>query len=243
MSVFTAYKATIQFRDRVYGGTPRDPRVIEGWLKSKAGIEDADELRRVTLRTLVELGTVPEDATAEELDAAIARVAQTRQTNGFKRDPELGLYLESRVVKAAIKEATNILYAGERWGATKKGPKQFVAERVFPVPDKLPLGKQEPDGIELFVGHVSGPAGKQSTLTYYEYVVRPMLVVTLLVLRDSVDRGRWMELWELMGENGLGALRSQGAGRFDLVNWEPVDPEEARLLARSGSAPSVVLVG
>lgn len=218
--------ATIRFRDRVMGATPRDPRVIEGWLKAKAGIDSAEELRRMTLRTLQELGTVPEDATEDDLEQAIAQIARTKQTNGFKRDPELGLYLESRIVKAAIKEATNILYAGDRWGPTRKGPKQFVAERIFCLPDRLFLGRQEPDGIDLFVGHVSGPSGKQATLTYHEYVVNATIQVGIKCVRNSLTHEQWMELWELMAENGLGALRSQGYGRFTLVGWERVSKEE-----------------
>ena len=42
--------------------------------------------------------------------------------------------------EAALKESVHILYAGDRWGKTKKGPKSFVAERVFLEGDRIYLG-------------------------------------------------------------------------------------------------------
>ena len=43
--LWAVYHATLVFRDKLVGGTPKDPRLIEGWLRSKAGIEDPQELR------------------------------------------------------------------------------------------------------------------------------------------------------------------------------------------------------
>lgn len=223
MSVFTTYRCDIKFRDKLMGGTPKDPKIIEGWLRSKAGISDAEELRQSMLRTLLELGAeVSSEMSYEELVKASDHLAASRQTNGFKRD-ESGLFVDSRTLKALLKEVTNILYAGDRWGKTKKGPRAFLAERVFPVEDRIYLGRNEPDGVDLFIGHVTGPQGPRSNLTYYEYVTGAAVSFHLKVLRasDDIDTA-WPEIWELAGENGWGALRSQGFGRFDVVDFEPV---------------------
>lgn len=223
-SVFTTYHARIELRDRIMGGTPTNPRVIEGWLRSKAGIEDEVEVRQAMLRTLRELDPDTEfdpDASFEELVKASERLAASTQTNGFKKDDH-GLFVESRQVKAAIKECVNILFAAERWGKTKKGPKSFVAERVFINPDRLHLGVTEPTGIDLMIGHVSGPAGKRSTITYHEYVERPTLEFDVMVAEDAVSAKQWAQVWVLAQENGVGALRSQGHGRFDVTEWKRV---------------------
>lgn len=217
--LFARYQATLQFRDRLVGGVPKRADVMYGWIRTKAGVEDVEEIRQMMLRTLGELGVeVPEGATFEEMEKASVSVAQ-KSGVGFKRDDQ-GLYIEDRQVKAAIKEATNVLFAGDRWGPTKKGPKSFVAERVFVNPSHIYLDRREPDGVEMFVGHVNGPRGPQSNLTLYEYVERPVVTIELKVLRDSVEAQNWPQLWVFMQENGIGALRSQSYGRFDVVDWK-----------------------
>jgi hypothetical protein len=220
--LFTDYRVTIQLRDKLMGGIPKNPAIIEGWLRSKAGIEQQEEVRQAMLRTLLELGAeVHPSMTFDELEEASRHLAASKSTNGFKVDGD-GLYLESRAVKAMLKESTNVLFAGERWGKTKKGPKSFLAERVFVNPDHVTLGIKEPSGVELFIGHTSGPQGRQSNLTYHEYVEVPELTFTIRVAEDAIARDQWALLWVHAQENGLGALRSQGFGRFDVTAWERV---------------------
>jgi hypothetical protein len=220
VDLFTVYGVRIAVRDRLMGGVPMNPAVVEGWLRSRAGLTEREELRRLTLKTLIEMGhEMPAEATDDEIDGALKKIAGIKNTVGFKRD-ENGLYLESRCVKAGLKESVNILFAGEKWGATRKGPKSFFAERVFVNPTKISLGRAQPDGVELFIGHVTGPTGARSTLTYHEYVQAPVLEFELLVCRDAVAHEVWPEIWRHLQENGLGALRSQDFGRFDIEAWE-----------------------
>lgn len=237
--VFTTYRAQLRFRDKIMGGTPKDPKIIMGWIKTRMGIDEIEELKRQTVLTLLDLGVenVTPDMTVEQLEQAAEKFAGSRQTNGFKIDPDIGLYIESRTVKAMVKECTNILFAGETWlkrpagsveGAYRgKGPKSAVSERVFPNPDKIALGRKEPDGVDLFIGHTNGPKGPQSNLTYYEYVSGAVVEFELMVARDFMVLDQWAELWCLAQENGLGALRSQGFGRFDIEAWDKV-PTVAR---------------
>jgi len=227
--VFTTYHVRLRFRDRLMGGIPKDPKIIEGWLRSKAGIEAEDEVKAATIRTVRELDELATaDLTDEQvLEAAFDKLAEEKKTTGFKKDA-VGLYLESRTVKAMLREVTNILYAGERWGKTKKGPKSYLAERVFVEPAKLYFRndegkvKQEPDGVETFVGHVNGPKGPQSTLGRHEYMEQQVIEFDLLVCEDAIDYEAWPRLWVLAQENGLGALRSQGFGIFDIEVWDRV---------------------
>jgi hypothetical protein len=222
-SVFTTYTATLQFRNKLMGGIPRDPAIVEAWLRSKAGITQQEELFRATLRTAVEMGVARPDMNYDELEAVSKELAQSKQTNGFKRD-EGGLYIEGRGIKAMLKESVAILYpyAKEKWTATKKAPRAAVAERVFPPKqDRIHLDRAEPDGVDLFIGHTSGPKGPQSNLTYYEYVETARISFDILVCEDEVPLKAWERIWVHAQENGLGALRSQGHGRFDVEQWEP----------------------
>lgn len=229
-NVFSRYAVRLEFRDRIMGGVPKDPKVIQGWLKARAGIEEERELAQMAARTLTENGAdlpvtgsqIAEMDAAEIydlMDSVSDEYAASKNTNGFKMDDE-GLYLEDRQVKAMLKESTNILFAGERWGRTKKGPKSFVAERVFIRPQRLHLDRDEPDGVELVVGHVSDAGGKRSTLTYHEYAERPALEFEVEVVRDELTQDQWMDLWTHAQENGLGALRSQSYGKFDIEKWQ-----------------------
>lgn len=212
------------------GGVPKDPKLIEGWLRSKAGITDTEEIRRALLRTLEELGAeVTAEMSYEELEKASAKVAGVKQTTGFKRN-EQGLYIEARQVKAAIKESCNIVFEWqgsavkqrEMYGVGKAA-RSFLAERVFVQPDQIVLGRQDPDGIEMFVGHVTGPSGPRSTLGYHEYVTQAEISFEVLVTKDAIPQEWWPQLWTQMEENAIGALRSQGFGKFDIVEWQHVD--------------------
>jgi hypothetical protein len=217
--LFTTYCARIVFRDRIVGGVPKDPHVIEGWLRARAGLDDAEEVRQAMLRTVAELGVdVRDGMSLDDLVRASEAVPTAKQTTGFKVG-EHGLYVEGRQVKSMLKESTNVVFGGERWGATKKGARAFLAERVFVEPDRLWLGVSEPTGIDLMIGHVSGPTGPRSTLGYHEYVDRPELSFRVLVLRDCIEPEQWAEIWLHAQENGLGALRSQGFGRFNVEEW------------------------
>lgn len=227
--LFTSYRVELTFRARLMGGVPKDPKVIEGWLRSKAGISDTEEVRQALLRTLIELGAdVSGGETFDELVAASEALAAQRSTNGFKRDAG-GLYIEARQVKAMLKESVNILFAGERWGRTKKGPKSYAAERLFIRPDRIHLDRQEPDGVEMVIGHVSGPQGQRSTLGYHEYVEHASIAFTLDstdaapgsgTVEDCVASEHWPLIWMHAEANGLGALRSQGHGQFAVTAFD-----------------------
>jgi hypothetical protein len=227
--LFTTYAVRLEFRDKLMGGTPKDPKAIEGWLKKNAGLAGG-ELRRATVRTLIENGVdLTENPTDDEINAAIAGVASLKQTQGFKTDKEHGLYVEARAVKAMLKESVNVAYAGEKRGPTRKGFRSFFAERVFVNPDRIYVGTRQPSGVELFVGHVTGREGPRSTLTYVEYVERPVLACEVIVFNDEITEDEWPTIWVHAGENGFGALRSQGFGRFEVERWDTVEAP-----ARSG---------
>lgn len=229
-TLFTTYRVALTFTGKIMGGVPRDPQIIEGWLRSKAGIDDEQEVRQAMLRTLVELGAeLTGTETFDEIVAASEALAAQRQTNGFKRDDQ-GLYIESRQVKAMLKESVNILFAGDRWGRTKKGPRSYTAERLFVRPDRIHLGRMEPDGVDMVIGHVTGPQGPRSTLGYHEYVEQASIEFTVDSTdatpggkgapTDCIDPDHWPLIWMHAEANGLGALRSQGHGQFAVTAFE-----------------------
>jgi hypothetical protein len=272
VTVFTQYQVVLQIRDKLMAGTPNDPKMIQGWLMSKMGLSDEQEIQEYLLKTVRENGggdRVREGMTLAELQEIADDLAETRQTNVFRRD-EIGLYIEDRQVKAGIKESVNILYAGERWGATSKGPKSLAAERIFidhpriylttpKDPEKYVRGEwkdglsvlQSPSSTDLFIGHTSGPKGPQSNLTHVQTAFRPRLYFSLRVTEDAIDELAWKRIWVQFQELGLGSLRSQSFGRFSVLDFHKVaegDRPRAKVAkpakaTKNGAAQEPVAVG
>lgn len=217
--VFTKYRVEIAFTDLVMGGVPQKPEIIESWLRGRI-LGGDEEMRIQLIKTLDDIGIeVPADATREEVIEAANKMAAQRQGNTFRQD-ERGMCLGDYQFKALYKEATNILFAGQRWGATKKGPKNAMAEWVFVDEKRIPLGFPEPTGVHTQVGHVTGPKGPRSTLTYYDYCERPRCTFTVSSLEDRVERGQWERILIAGEKLGLGALRSLSHGQFVVTGFE-----------------------
>ncbi len=189
----------------ICGGTPTDPKVAEGWLRTKMADKD-DLIRQMVAETMTERGVTAEEATEA--------VMVDKHLNGFKRDSE-GLYIEGRQLKAAIKEAANIRWPKDRWGPSNKGTRSFFAEHVFVLEDRLHLGVAEPSGISQRFVHTWRGNGIQ----YEEYVEAAKINFTL-VTDHKFTAEQWAMLWLTGEQNGIGATRSQGYGRYEVVRWE-----------------------
>lgn len=189
----------------ICGGTPTDPKVAEGWLRTKMADKD-DLIRQMVAETMTERGVTAEEATEA--------VMVDKHLNGFKRDSE-GLYIEGRQLKAAIKEAANIRWPKDRWGPSNKGTRSFFAEHVFVLEDRLHLGVAEPTGISQRFVHTWRGNGIQ----YEEYVEAAKINFTL-VTDHKFTAEQWAMLWLTGEQNGIGATRSQGYGRYEVVRWE-----------------------
>lgn len=219
--IFTRYRVRAQFTGRVMGGVPQKPEIIEAWLRQRV-LGGDEELRLMLIKTLDELGVeVAADASRDEIIEATKAMAATRNGNTFRRDRR-GLFLAGYQVKAMLKECVNILYAGERWGVTRKGPRSYLAERVFVDEDRIHLGQFEPDGTHLQIGQVNGPRGPRSTLTYVDFCEKPEIAFTVSSLRDCIEPKVWKEILLTGQREGLGAMRSLGYGQFKITGFDRV---------------------
>lgn len=193
------------------GGTPTDQRAIEGWIKKNLGADNTALIQEMVTQTMTELGV--------DMETAAGEVAKTAKLNGFKRDAA-GLYIEGRQLKACIKEATSVAVAAgklpkSKWGETNKGALGFVAEHVCVVEDRLPLGRVVEDGIQQrFVSTWRG-TGIQNE----EYVEDVKLDFTIKTDHKFSDE-HWAMIWLTAEQQGIGATRSQGYGRFTVTRWE-----------------------
>lgn len=195
----------------IAGGTPTDPKVAEGWLKKKLGADKDDEIRALVASTMVERGVGLEDATTI--------VDAQKHLNGFKKDAN-GLYIDGRQLKAALKEAANVAVGAGKltqrgWGKTNKGMLSYLAEHVFVVEDKLYLGVSEPTGVNQRFVHTFRGSGIQ----YEEYVEGATIDFTVISDHDFTD-DEWATIWTTGQQQGIGASRSQGYGRYEVTKWD-----------------------
>jgi len=195
----------------IAGGTPTDPRVAEGWLKTKLGVDRDDLIREMVAEVMVERGVTADEATQV--------VSENKHLNGFRRD-EGGLYIEGRQLKAALKEAASIAVAAGKltargWGKTNKGLLSYLSEHVFVVEERLSLGVLEPSGIAQRFVHTFRGNGIQ----YEEYVTDAKIDFTVITDHDFKAE-EWAAIWTCGEQNGLGASRSQGYGRYEVTKWD-----------------------
>lgn len=250
MTVFAKYKrqawpyvfAAEILVHRLVGGIPSDPTVAKGWLKARLTNDDDKLLMDAVAEVMTERG-VP-------LDQAVDEFIKMKHLSGFKRErcPECppsggpcesgthGLYIEGRQVKACLKEAANIRWpypfvwsfmsglrkaGGEdsRGQGRGKTSESFFAEYVQVTEDHLDLGVTAASGInQSFIKKLD--RGRPTTaLQYEEYADDVKLAFTVESAYDFTEE-QWAMVWLTAEQQGVGASRSQGYGRFEVTRWE-----------------------
>jgi hypothetical protein len=197
----------------IAGGTPTDPKVAEGWLRTKLGIDKDDLIREKVAEVMLERGVTADEATKV--------VDEQKHLNGFKRD-ENGLYIEGRQLKAALKEAASVAVAAGKlnargWGKTNKGLLGYLAEHVFVVEERLYLGVMEASGVAQRFVHTFRGTGIQ----YEEYVNDAKVDFTVKADHDFSAK-EWAAIWLCGQQQGIGASRSQGFGTYEVTRWDPI---------------------
>lgn len=223
--IYAVYRVTCQFRDQVLGPVPRNPRLLEYWLKNRAmGSEEAQ--RQLFVETLRYLGApLPDHATEEQVRQATEMMA-TWLGCTFLRD-ERGLFLRSYHFKRCLREACSIRYAmDERWGPTRKSPLGYFAERVSIIDDRIYLGRREPDEVITRFPHVQTAQGSRDAITTFDAVNRATVTFHVRVMGDSIAPEVWESILEIAQEIGVGASRALEYGRFNVVAWECIQPAE-----------------
>jgi hypothetical protein len=231
---WATYNVELSFLGRLYGGSPFDPKLVEGWIGKNLGITNEEELSKAVVKHLAEVqGLDQTTATDEALAEAIEANAIEKKAQGFKRTVDGNRpFVEGRHLKAMIKENTNIAFPqGEhKWGRYAnttgrqvggKAPISFVAERVW-VPEQPVVVADDSDDFEFCVGHIEDWKGRRSTIGYFEFCVKPVITFQVQVLDDVITGDQWARIMRSAERNGLGARRSQGGGQFAVTGWEKV---------------------
>lgn len=200
------YKVELEFTTPFASSTPKNPKDIEAMLEA-----------RMPSKPPPDPVSIPELASqvAEEVEAT-EEVERGYAT--FKRDDK-GLYYEARCVKAHIKDCANALQGFLDIRALKSK----VAQRVYVEPEKIYIGKAEPDGSETRIVHAMTMKGPRSSLKTIDFVKDVKLVFNLKVLDDGVIKEEILRaIFEYGSTHGIGQERSQDWGRYTLVELAEV---------------------
>ena len=144
------YNAGLGLRFPKY--VPSDPKVAEGWLRTK--LQDTDDrIREMVAEVMVARSVSVEEAT--EI------VNEVKNLNGFKRTTEGILYIEGRQVKAAMKEAVSVAVGAKKlemtgWGSTRKWITNYFPEHVFVLEETIPIYRRGTDDTLVPVREQTG---------------------------------------------------------------------------------------
>lgn len=209
--LYDRYRVKIAVRDRICGGMPRNKELIRAWVESTTG--HADEKSEALIQENAEL---------------VVNAVAEKCWNGFPED-EYGLFIPTRNVKAMLKQSAQLLGIYGK----KRGSKQILAEGMEVKAlkgraDRVRLDKPAPDGTDEGAIHVMTAQGPRTALRRMDYVTEPVLDFEIWVLKTEPAENRHIgekQLIEILShacENGLGASRSQGEGKFNVVEFQKI---------------------
>jgi hypothetical protein len=113
---------------------------------------------------------------------------------------ELGVHTEASMTFEQLEQASDAVAASKQTTGFK------VGER----------------GLYVEARQVKAMLKESTNVGYHEFVQQATLEFQVLTMRDCLTPEQWADLWVHAQENGLGALRSQGFGRFFIEQWERI---------------------
>lgn len=226
-------QVTIQIREWLLAGKPADLDAAIAMLKARS-LEDQIEAVSAPVDALIAGASEIEDPHLRA--QAAERVADNQGLCEFSRRPgRPGLWIPANNIKAGFKENWSVL------GKTNdvRGSRKAIAEGVFifcanswDLPsaerDWIKVGEEGDQKIVTSVSHNQGPKGPTSSIKRNEYVVRPIISYDMYIARfaaveDKLSDDDIAKALIHFQEHGLGASRSQGYGKHDILEIRPLE--------------------
>lgn len=207
------FTVTMQFHGKLCGSVPQSKELVRPWLEARMPKnKPADAEKGI------------EEIEAEVLESI--EQLEEKTTLGFQKDDN-GLFVRGATVKAHLKDCANQIK--DHPEIKIKAFRSKVANKVYVDDYKIYLrnGKeiyQEPvDQFEQPV-HVMTAQGPRNALKIINYVERPAMRFTLLLLPDKeVTLDKVKKIFEYGSVHGYGGERGMGEGRY---SFEIMAPEK-----------------
>lgn len=211
-------------------GTPADPKIIEGYLRSKFRGKSEDDkaafVRSLATKVTADIAdSLPDDLSENERNDKVFEETARRGGEIFKRDPQRGgeLYEEGRKVAAMLKEAASIQWPNarsERPAFMHKNAKQWWPEHVYVLEERIPTGRMDADDLLRRVVHTTNTFGQpQSGFAMHEILNDITLGFTIASDVD-IPSQVWGKVLVRAERGGFGAARSMGFGVFRVTRFE-----------------------
>ena len=224
--LYVVYKITIRVREALFGGTPKNPELIEKWIlaRTKNPLKKEDKER------------IPDSLTKAQIKEAVANMTEEEATDnwtGFQQD-ERGIFLHCRNVKRMMVECSSV----QGIIKAKRGSKQifqhgFEVKGMYHDTHCHFDNRTTEDGFEEGAIHVMTAKGPRTSIKRQDYVGDGAeLSYWLWVLKMHPNEARYIGPKDLTNilchaqEDGLGASRSQSKGKFDIIAFEKMDDGE-----------------
>ena len=207
-SIWDHYHLTIE-AENIAGGLPVDPRLVDAWQQAHWS---------KVAKLLPEDPKTPEEAAERTRELLPVTGAEAGWTT-FARDGEY-LAIEGRQVKAMLKESANIMKSLLPVNGKQIPLRARLAEQVFPVERLIRLqpDRTEADTVAERPIHVMTAQGPRDALKRSDICVNVTMACTLRVLRGGIFTHKLLcSILDHASENGIGADRSQGYGKFTYV--------------------------
>lgn len=231
-------RVTIRFREKLHAGKPAQLDAAQAMLKAR-GLEAAIEAVDVEDPEKLEAaaGKVVNEGLCE-FHRREGKPGLWFPTNNIKAMMKenwgvLGYRMDARPASAkgrGKKGEEPGAADAEGSGKAIKGSRGALAEGCFIVScdpedrDYIHVG-DTPDGIDTSVSHTMGPSGPQSSIKRNEYILGLEFSFEMWISRAVQAKFPDESIADTLyhaGEHGLGANRSQGRGRFDVVSVEDI---------------------
>jgi hypothetical protein len=167
----------------------------------------------------------------EEKEEIVDLVEEVEAVSNAIRCDDKGLFIRDFMVEAMLKLCGSVLgiFVAKRGSKaiTQHGLHtlgfELANERLY-LYDEDGNHVTKPDGEEDFAGTVQTPQGKRSVLKRCEYAEKRFVNFSFKLLKPEKQKrltlNQVKDMFHLGQDNGLGACRSLGGGRFDVLKFE-----------------------
>ncbi len=217
--LYDMYKVSITFRDKLCGGKPCNDELLADHIRRTTGHDDELTKRQIAEAT----SKLPSLEGLEEIEEQELEKSSTR----FLSD-ENGLYIDTYQIKAMFRQSASMLGIYKK----KRGTKNMCAEgaeiKGADHESRVYLYKEKADGTDESVVHAMTPKGPISGIKRVDYCSGVVLNFQIWVLKTSAAETRHIgqddiiEILTFAQENGLGADRSRGFGKFNVTEFSKV---------------------
>jgi len=229
--LYNKWRVVIKIRNRIDGGVPASPDLIGPWIEAKTGYKD--EKTKAIIKEHIDNLAEAKREVEEELEEC--------SWNTFHQDAEGRYYLKPYQLKAALRECATLLGIFQK----KRGSKQIYQHgmeikglehefRIYIRDCEEPLREEKPI-------HVGTAQGKRNALKRTDHFIEgATLEFNVWILKTDPSETRHIGekdtviMLTLAQENGLGANRSQGSGKFEVMELEADPDNEYKAIAIPG---------